>query len=166
MKKLIFLLLITLTLNCCDDDDSSSQDPIDQLPPETQTGENTFAYLLNGELVNITNTPNQFAIYQGGGVQFGGGGVFIVALDPFDINITYQFMDISEGTSRARYTSQVSENTFCLYEYGDTYEGYVRFTNIDTENFIISGTFEYSTIREGCQDINITNGRFDLQYIP
>ncbi|TYC08776.1 hypothetical protein ES677_14145 [Bizionia gelidisalsuginis] len=57
MKKLLLLLTVTLTLSCCNnDDDTTPTNPIDQLPPTTQTGANTFGFLVNGEPINVTNT--------------------------------------------------------------------------------------------------------------
>ena len=163
--KILKLLLVTIIISCSNDD-NTPKNPIDQLPPETQTGANTFGFLVNGEPINVTNTSAQTAIYQGGGIQFGAGGVYMVALDPFTINTPYGFKDIGVSTSRAKYTKKISENTFCLYNYSDTYQGSVTFTKIDKINYIISGTFEYSTVTDDCEDIKITNGRFDLKYIP
>lgn len=169
MKNLIyFILLLPLfsLIGCEDDDDNTPTNPIDQLPPATQTGANTFGCLINGEPMAITNSLNMTAIYQGGGIYFGGGGAYMIVLDPFAINISYEFMDIGEGTARAKYTKEIQEGVFCFYEYGDTYEGFVRFSKIDTTNYIISGTFELSTVNDDCETVHITNGRFDMRYIP
>ena len=74
MKKLktYFLIALTLLLTNCnlfgDDNDQ------EQLPEATQIGANTFGYKVNGEIVNVTNTSKQTAIYQGGILQLGGGG--------------------------------------------------------------------------------------------
>tara|TARA_R110001599_G_scaffold252758_2_gene452937 strand:- start:71 stop:583 length:513 start_codon:yes stop_codon:yes gene_type:complete len=165
-NKIYYILFISLALlfqNCelfGDDNDTP------QLPEVTQSGKNTFGFILNGETVNIRNTSNQTAIYQGGGVQFGAGGVYIVVLEPFTTNIPYEFKDIGSSNARAEYKERVSENVFCIYEESDTYQGSVTFTKIDKVNYIISGTFEFSTKKDGCKDIKITNGRFDLRYIP
>jgi hypothetical protein len=48
MKNLL-LLLVTLTLSCCTKDDNKPKNPIDQLPPATQTGANTAGCLVNGK---------------------------------------------------------------------------------------------------------------------
>ena len=51
MKKLTLILLFTiplLALKC--NNDPEPNDPIDQLPPITQTGENTFGCLVDGEV--------------------------------------------------------------------------------------------------------------------
>jgi len=164
--KVLKLFFVITIITSCSKDDNSSQNPIDQLPPETQTGANTFGFLINGEFINVTNTSAQTAIYQGGGIQFGAGGVYMVVLDPFTTNTSYKFMDIGAGNARVEYKEKISENVFCIYDESDTYEGYVTFTKIDKVNYIISGTFEFSTITDDCEDIQITNGRFDLKYIP
>nr|WP_315252868.1 hypothetical protein [uncultured Flavobacterium sp.] len=48
MKKLL-LLLVTLSLSCCSKDDNKPTNPIDQLPPATQTGANTAGCLVDGK---------------------------------------------------------------------------------------------------------------------
>ena len=45
--KTILPLLLFLFIGCSGDDDSAN--PLDQLPPATQTGANTFGCLINGE---------------------------------------------------------------------------------------------------------------------
>jgi hypothetical protein len=37
---------------------------------------------------------------------------------------------------------------------------------MDEFNYIISGNFELSITNQDCGNVNITEGRFDLQYIP
>ena len=161
----IFKLLLTITLMIsCGSDDDNSQNPIDQLPPATQTGTNTFGFLVNGEPINVTNTSQQTAIYQQGLLQLGGGGIGI-DISNISTNVEYNLIGITL-TGRARYQVDPNPQLGCQYEFEDTYEGSILFTKIDTVNFIISGTFEFSTITDGCEDIKITNGRFDLQYIP
>ena len=166
MKRVLLLLLTTFTLSCCNNDDDNPQNPLDQLPPETQTGANTFGCLINGEPFVISNTSQQTAIYQGGFLQFGAKGIYMVVLNPIEIGINYQFMDLGQGQASAKYFKDPNPQLGCHYEYSDTYEGIVRFTKIDTVNYTISGTFEFSTVNENCEDVKITNGRFDMQYIP
>ncbi|MFV0566696.1 MAG: hypothetical protein ACK5NB_12800 [Flavobacteriaceae bacterium] len=164
MKKLLILLTLTLALSCCNKDDAPTN-PIDQLPPETQTGANTFGFLVNGEPINITNTLQQTAIYQQGLLQLGAGGIGIDISNPLSINIEYNLVG-NTLDGRARYQVDPNPQLGCHYEYENTYQGNIKFTKIDTVNFIISGTFEFSTVTDNCENINITNGRFDLQYIP
>ncbi len=49
MKNTILLLLTLFTLSCCKNDDDTPTNPIDQLPPATQVGANTFGCLLDGQ---------------------------------------------------------------------------------------------------------------------
>ena len=166
MRTILLLLSTLFIFVSWDKDNDKPANPVSQLPPATQTGANTFGCLINGEPFVVSNTSQQTAIYQGGGVQFGAGGVYIVVLDPFEIGVNYQFMDLGQGQARVRYFEDPNPQLGCHYEYNDTYQGTVRFTKIDTVNYIISGTFEFSTVNENCEDVKITNGRFDMQYIP
>ncbi|MBC3756896.1 hypothetical protein H7U19_00675 [Hyunsoonleella sp. SJ7] len=165
MKRLnlltvLLLSLFVLSTACCNKDDDNSTDPIDQLPPATQTGENTFGYLVNGTPISITNTREQVAIYQQGQLQFGGGGVNINIVDPLEINTQYELI------GRARYQVDPNPQLGCSYQFEDTLAGVLVFSKIDRVNYIISGTFEFSTVTDNCETINITNGRFDMKYIP
>ena len=164
MKTILILLFSFLFIHCNNDDDTPVN-PIDQLPPPTQTGENTFGCLVNGEPLSITNSYRITAIYQQGQLQFGGGAVYILINDPFEINIPYELINIDEGTM-VRFIEANDGLAMCYYDFEDTYEGYVKFTNIDRENYIISGNFEFSTAKENCDSLIVTNGRFDMHYIP
>ena len=42
--------------------------------------------------------------------------------------------------------------------------GSLNITNFDNQNFIISGTFEFTVFDDEGNEINITDGRFDLNY--
>ncbi len=171
MRNILLILISCLALLSCDkNDDDNSQDPISQLPPATMTGENTFGFLLNGEPINVTNTTQQFAIYQGGFLQFGAEPEFnnteirikFILLNPLGENIQYDLTDFSNYRSRI----QIISSSNCFYDYEETITGNVFFSKIDSTNFIISGKFEFTTSTDGCEQVQITDGRFDLQYIP
>ncbi|TDP60358.1 DUF6252 family protein [Flavobacterium dankookense] len=169
MKKLFLLLLTTFTLSCCNNEDDKPQNPIDQLPPATQTGANTFGCLINGEPFVVSNTSNQTAIYQGGVLQIGGS----IDNSDMDVNIILRISEsISINTSYSLTNIPFNQSLFinngngCYYDFANTISGSVTITNFDQTNFIISGTFNFSTETNECENINITNGRFDLQYIP
>ncbi|TYB78044.1 hypothetical protein ES676_02175 [Bizionia saleffrena] len=161
MKNLLLAFAMLLIVsNCNKNDDDQPTNPIDQLPPATQTGANTFGFLVNGEPINVTNTSQQTAIYQGGLLQFGAGGIFMLVQEPFTINTQ------NDLTGKARYLIDPNPQLGCHYELEDSYEGSVVFSKIDTDNFIISGTFQFSSVNNDCENVDITSGRFDLQYIP
>ena len=169
MKRILLLLLTTFTLSCCINDDDKPQNPIDQLPPATQTGANTFGCLINGEPFVVSNTSNQTAIYQGGVLQIGGGidnsimdkRISINISAPINLNTPYDLTLFPNNLAIF-----VNNGEGCYYDYDHTTSGTLTITKFDQTNFIISGTFNFSTQTNECENINITNGRFDLQYIP
>lgn len=162
MKNLFKIFLATAAffiVSSCSDDNDKASNSVDQLPPATQTGANTFGCLINGKPFVIKNTSYQVAIYQGGLLQFGAQGMTMKINDPFSIN---NQIDL---TGKARYIVNPDEVS-CYYDFEHCFGGNVKFTRIDQVNHIISGTFEFSTVNDDCETIHITNGRFDLQYIP
>lgn len=171
MKNIILVFTTLILCYGCKNDDDQPTNPIDQLPPLTQTGENTFGYLINGEAIIVNSTNKITAIYQGGLLQLGGGiqnnnidiDIRIILQDPLEENVSYDLTNIPVHRSRYIDFNQLNQ---CEYNYEDTYQGNIMFTNIDKVNYIISGTFSFSTIVDGCDDIFITNGRFDVKYIP
>ena len=152
--KTILLLFAIIFFNC------ENNDPEEQLPPITQTGENTFGCLINGEPFVVRNTSKQVAIYQQGQLQFGANGISIILGNPLEINTKYSLI------GQASYYINPNPQLGCHYEFEDSYNGNVTFTKIDRTNYIISGTFEFSTKTNDCEDVQITQGRFDLKYIP
>ena len=169
MKRILLLLFTTFTLSCCNNEDDKPQNPIDQLPPATQTGANTFGCLINGEPFVVSNTSNQTAIYQGGVLQIGGGidnsimdkRISINISAPINLNTPYDLTLFPNNLAIF-----VNNGEGCYYDYDHTTSGTLTITKFDQTNFIISGTFNFSTQTNECENINITNGRFDLQYIP
>ena len=169
MKRILLLLLTTFTLSCCNNEDDKPQNPIDQLPPATQTGANTFGCLINGEPFVVSNTSNQTAIYQGGVLQIGGGidnsimdkRISINISAPINLNTPYDLTLFPNNLAIF-----VNNGEGCYYDYDHTTSGTLTITKFDQTNFIIYGTFNFSTQTNECENINITNGRFDLQYIP
>ena len=177
VKHSIKLLLISLLIfgMQCRDTEPTPVNPIDQLPPATQTGENTIGYLLNGEAITITNTSKMTAIYQQGILIIGSSkdddikelGMSITLREA--INIGNPHTLTNPPTSKAVYSITLNSiPSICFYEENDTYSGSLTITFFDPINFIVSGLFEYSTANDMCDPdtIVVTNGRFDMQYIP
>lgn len=177
MRNLIYITALILFTTCtaCDlkffNRESEPKSEFDKLPPITQTGEDTFGCLVNGKAMVSNYSSYATAIYQGGFVQISGRmsiGNFIQSVkfiipDPFDINVGYQLGNNMK--CRSEYRNYINES-ICYYENNDTYEGEIIFSKIDKINFIISGTFEFSTVNENCDTVRITDGRFDIPYSP
>ncbi|SHF02301.1 hypothetical protein SAMN05444278_1183 [Psychroflexus salarius] len=178
MKNLILLLIIGMSLSCCNnDDDNNTQNPIDQLPPATQTGEQTFGCLINGEAFVPpsfgSNAPGAFYQFVDGAYTLSIYGSNSGGLNLKSINIGCIDAPIIEETSY-ELTSYGSSNYFGRYNIGGgiTFSGTttteipgtLTITNFDPDNFIISGTFEFTVLDDDGSEIHITNGRFDMNY--
>ena len=74
MKNMIIILLTAFILFSCDKDDNPQPvQPVDQLPPATQIGANTFGCLLDGIVFKPGTGPNPLdCVYQfiNGGYYF------------------------------------------------------------------------------------------------
>ena len=142
---------------------------LEKLPPATQSGENTFGCLVNGKAFVPPDSYSMTAIFQQGQLQLGATidndvkteSISINIGDPLHERVVYKFNEIDKLSG---YTYKDKEKT-CIYQYGSSY-GQIYFTNIDRINYIVSGTFEFSTANDDCDTIQITDGRFDVQYIP
>tara|TARA_B110000259_G_C13993077_1_gene393317 strand:- start:1078 stop:1617 length:540 start_codon:yes stop_codon:yes gene_type:complete len=177
MKNLLLLLTITLTLSCCKKDDDQSTNPIDQLPPATQTGEQTFGCLINGEAFVPpsfgSNSPSAFYQFVDGAYTLGisaskGGGnelesILLGALDVSNIvEANYLLKSEQSGNFLGKYLigGGIISNSVTT----DEIPGELVITKFDSENFIISGTFEFTVLDNDGQEIHITDGRFDMNY--
>ena len=178
MKNLIAsLIIITLltTLGCssCKKDITNSND----LPPTTQDGKNTFGFLLNGQ----PWTPQ--------GVR--GTGNLSIDFDPnfnkgiFNI-VAYNFIpSISEQVTlgirdslnfmNAPFTLSLGTNSLYVISYAKSCDYFSKFSDVastgtltisklDRTNRIISGTFNATLFKVGCDTIKITEGRFDMKF--
>ena len=177
ISKLPFYILLFFTaifLQSCelfgDDNDAPPK-----LPEATQTGKNTFGFKLNGEVVNITNTSKQVAIYQNGGLIIGGqlkenGKLRQVSLFLSETNLGEL---ISENNSYILNSNKVPKGEYynelddCFYFTTPSYIGNITITRFDKINYIISGKFNFNAYSDTClNSIKVTEGRFDLKYIP
>lgn len=181
MKNAIFFIVLTLTLSCCNKNDDNQQiEPIDQLPPATQNGEQTIGCLVNGQAFVDNASFNNF-------YQFVDGEYYLVINWDMDTSEGYKDgqlaiskIEIQEGQTYildkssnidgdytgagATFVSTLLE-IYGQYETNANYTGQIHFTRFDTQNFIISGTFNFEAqeIQNG-ETISITDGRFDLNF--
>ncbi|MFC4688992.1 hypothetical protein ACFO5T_00985 [Dokdonia genika] len=179
MKRTFFFLLLAslFLVNCNNDDngDDGPTDPLDELPAATQTGAQTLGCLINGEPwvpPSIgANRPNAFYQFVDGaytlsisGVTGGGSEsqqIIVGCVDVPEIIIegsSYNLLDFASGNYFAEYTaSAVIEGSP-----SDDNPGVLTITRFDDS--IISGTFEFTVLDNDGNEINITDGRFDLNY--
>lgn len=174
MKQLLIVLTLILTLSCCKDDDVTPINPIDQLPPATQTGANTFGCLLDGKAFLPDGRHLSLdCVYQfvDGGYHFAlqgnrrdnnsilvGLGIGTQNLE-INQNQTYDIAQHEDG-----YTSGVYFfGTFINYT-TSTYTGKLTITKLDQINQIVSGTFWYDIKDHNDVVHHIREGRFDMRY--
>lgn len=175
MKILHIILILGLALNTsCNNDDDQVQNPIDRLPPATQTGEQTFGCLINGEVFLPDNfgrgRPNAFYQFVDGAFTFviaasSGGGPELLSISIGGLDIaplkSYEY-SLEEEKSGNTYGGIVRGLNYFTTE--DEKPGKLTITNFDPENFIISGTFEFTAFDDEGNEIKITDGRFDMHY--
>lgn len=164
----LLALLLALCLTGCEKNNPFA--PGTELPPETTTGANTFGCLVNGkvwrnggyfnpaESLNIpkmTESRLQIAASRSVIDTLSSIGIYIftsnISIGQYlcdSLNINIKFSIGYEGTN-------------CRYKFAQ--EGYIEITRYDLENRIVSGRFNALLKLDGCEDIVITEGRFDLK---
>jgi len=178
MKILHLILFLGLALNTsCNSDDDQPQNPIDKLPPATQTGEQTFGCLINGEAFIPDNfgmgRPNAFYQFVNGSYTLGisasySGGEHLesVAIGAIDVEpiiaSTYNLKELESGNYFGRYS--IRGGLLLNKITTKSLPGNLIITNFDPENFIISGTFEFTVFDNDGKEIKVTDGRFDMLY--
>jgi Family of unknown function (DUF6252) len=172
----ILLLIITSSSNCKKGSLFS-----DKLPPATQEGKNTCGFLVNGKVWlprGDNGFPNLLIDYDeilyGGSFsltgyryessdnsKFSGFGVSaknIVSTGTYSLNTNSERI--------GRYSDATGSN-LCYYEWYDTilnHNAYLKISKLDKVNRIIAGTFEFAQVKQGCEEVRITQGRFDMKY--
>lgn len=189
MKYKFFLILtslffITLTGSKCKKEKTNN--PIDELPAETQIGANTFGCLVNGKVFlpyDIGLNPRLTCYYQYIYNPSTTGYVFQVKAnnksDPSffqSINILCDSIKIIEGNkynlggsgkgySRGNYIKAKNDNTsYQNYFTYSPYSGELLIKKFDETNQIASGTFWFNAINTNGDTVKVTEGRFDMQF--
>jgi hypothetical protein len=150
----------------------------DKLPPATREGKNTCGFLVNGK-VWITSrgtfdyiSVNYDETYNGGTFNINGRKYEKGSNTKYSDFVIALFNLKSEGVYKLNLSSsQVGEygtsEPYCVYEWSDTipnHNAFLNVTKLDKQKRIISGTFEFSQIKQNCEEVRITQGRFDMTY--
>ena len=178
-----FLLFAAFSFSQCK---KKSTNPIDELPPETQTGANTFGCLVDGKALtpggNSISGPIKGAIYQY--IISGTPSGYTFAVSGTDKRNTENITNVGFGFDSVK----MSVGTFPLRErkngqggggvrfytknnpYGDIYDtnelttGEITLKRFDSLNQIVSGTFWFDALNYAGQKVEIREGRFDMPY--
>ncbi len=181
MKNILALsgLIAVLTSLGCSSCKKNITDP-NGLPSATQNGAKTLGFLLNGQ----PWTPHGFngAANLSMDIDFGyQNGIFGVAA--YRIVSTTNSLSFGIGISdslnfmKVPINLAIGKNTLaqiclltqdsCSIDYYDQTvyrNGNLTITKLDKTSRIISGTFDATLYKSGCDTIKITDGRFDMSY--
>jgi len=161
---LAIFILSSCSLFSFGDDDNT-------LPKATMSGKITFGCRVNGEVwipKGNDGTPNWNASWSsdyGGVMQI---GVYRAS------NTEFEFMQMNpiNVTGPGEYNLTSSDyilaffiNGSCTYDdYGIVQSGKLVISKLDFDNQIVSGTFFFNLRKANCEDVAITDGRFDLKF--
>lgn len=173
------LTFVVLTSSQCKKNEPTN--PIDQLPPETQTGANTFGCLIDGkvfipkgdpfggpikkaayQLLNgkytllISGKNSSSGIVKGVGIQGDSISIAIGMYELFDYN--------SNGKLSGSYAEFAGANITDYYT-NNINRGQLVIKKLDEANQIISGTFWFDAKNTNGQIVQIREGRFDMPYV-
>ncbi|TRX39398.1 hypothetical protein [Flavobacterium restrictum] len=189
MRKLLFLFATITLLISCNKDDDKSTNPIDQLPPATQTGANTAGCLVDGKAFLPKGTGlggpvlSCFYYQSQTGYRFG----LSINYKTFDFIKSIQFSTntiqlIENKTYNLTAESKDINNNYYISNFGEYYiltntgagdvnysttnvaTGELKITKLDMQRFIISGTFWYDAVNANNEKVQVREGRFDVHY--
>ncbi len=154
MKKIIFLSLAAFLFIAC----GCTKDKLDELPPATQTGANTFGCKINGVVYRCSGywSPNMIMMSEGLEVKYENGVMNIVAhfVKPEE-RIFNLYFAYDGGVGEYRNIKWVVPGS----------NSYISINKF--ENGIMSGTFNIvinASEDNNSEDTNYyTDGRFDIQ---
>ncbi|MDD3003653.1 DUF6252 family protein [Flavobacterium sp.] len=187
MKTYIKYLFVFLAITACNNDDNKkTTNPIDQLPPATQTGANTAGCLVNG----VAFLPKGY--FPGGNLvcNYIDGKDFILSIGERIMQGSSDIMrDVSFGSQNQNLHDNVGvtyllgENNFdgnskygnyiiynntnsseINYETNSIVTGEFKITYHNYNSAILSGTFWFDAVNANGEKVEVREGRFDIHY--
>lgn len=166
-------ILLIMGISDCHEKEPQPKTELEKLPPITQEGKYTFGCLVNGKAMVPDNTLDVSATHQLGSlvvlgrVQNDGiSQALVFYIESSNISEkSYSLDDKLRSTVRYVYSDK---NIKCDHNTDGAFEntGVLIITKLDPIKLIISGTFSLVITPPGCQKFTITDGRFDLKFIP
>lgn len=177
MKNLLFLLVTVLSLSCCDKDDNNSKNPIDQLPPETQTGANTAGCLVDGKAF----LPKGYFPDGNLNCNYINGKDFNISIaqrndnETLSMNVisyntslivgeTYQLKEYDANSKFGEYIIVYNSIKETRFSTNEITTGELKITYHNFEKAILSGTFWFDAVNQDGEIVKIREGRFDMEY--
>ncbi|MBS1497296.1 MAG: hypothetical protein JSU03_02985 [Bacteroidetes bacterium] len=183
LTLLILLFTVSLTASKCKKD-KTPDNPVEALPPETQTGANTFGCLINGKVFlpqgqllsgpflkcayqYLNNTYSKGYFFQlSASDESNSSDVFGVGIFTDSLALTqglFPLIDNQKGNAYGTYFRFNYPSSTTTYTKNNL-PGILTITKFDEINQIVSGTFWFSVIKSPGDTIKVTDGRFDMQF--
>lgn len=175
---LILLITVALFISCKKDD----VPPMEQLPPATQTGKNTFGCLVNGKAFipkgSMFSGPILQSYYQyvDGEYYFHvsaadksePSNIFSVRINAKNFQITkagsFEFAEpVIDGKPIGTYAN-TSNAKSKEYNTSTALAGELKITHFDLEKQIVSGTFWFDAVNQAGEKVEVREGRFDMHF--
>ena len=174
-SKILIGCLSLLLLAACNKE-------VDELPPPTETGSNTFGATIDGQFW----VPAKFGILPADDLlqaRYNSPGSILIkaknfASSPSESEFEIQVVGVT-GTGTYLLNTDVSRPSAHSYAYfvkrrftpinewqtSATHTGSVTITKLDSVNKIVAGTFQFSAldIYHGTVPLTVTDGRFDIK---
>lgn len=160
--------------------------PLDQLPPATQTGANTFGCLIHGEVFIPKgfglSAPHRQCTYIYLQDNYDTGYFFSVSAadkssppNLTSVGIFTDSLELQENKTYPLVSNGIRGEAYGTYNFYtaealDSYytssqlPGELRITKYDSANQIVSGTFWFNILDKLGDTVKITDGRFDMHF--
>ena len=174
MKTALLPLLALLALAQCKK--KADPAPVDQLPPATQTGANTFGCLLNGAAYapKGNNGPSNYTVsydptYRAGTLNVGTYSYYGSGSNDYRILGFYSdslqrpgvYSIKPQGRNGASVVDRLKACEYHSIDAGTYCKGQFTITRLDLQAGVVSGTFDFTLAKPGCDTVRVTQGRFD-----
>ena len=181
MKKLITAILVLFVFCFSECKKHKADNPVDQLPTETEIGAGTFGCLVNGKVFTPSGDPFGGPIkscaYQfvGGGYSFQLKARRSEGSGTYGIGVFTDSLEIQEGTKlllQKQYEKGKAYGKYSLFSFtGDKLfttdsisGGELFIKKFDQTNRIVSGTFWFDAVNDVGEKVQVREGRFDMKY--
>jgi hypothetical protein len=174
-------LIFPLTFIACKKHQQKTS--VDQLPPATQTGANTFGCIVNGKVFvpkGNSLTPRLKCAYQFLNTDYSKGYFFQLSAgdlsnsnditgvgiytDSLQVSTgNYNLGDNKKGYAYASYVIINNQQNNSLYTQ-TSLPGQLTITKLDETNQIVAGTFWFTIVNTNGDTIKVTDGRFDMKF--
>jgi len=177
----ILSFLLFTNMNC----KKSSLNPVDQLPPATQEGKDTFGCLVNGQVFlpkgPLFGTPILISSYQyltrlnANGYYFNVSGTKKNSTYNQSVSINTEDLSLVQGQKYilknypnigeafGQYFTTDLLGNINAYVTKDSFNGELYISKFDQVKHIVSGTFWFDGVNNNGEKVEVREGRFDVQ---